>query len=415
MAQLAEEEAGSSGLEQQLQSLRLFISVADAQSITRAAETIHKAPSAITRSIIELERAVGVPLFERKPRGMLLNAYGDTVLVRARRIQAEIEQATEDYLREQTAPPAASASTITSLLFTGRKLQLLIHLATSRNISGTAAHMNMSQAGASMALSRMEAVLGQPLFEQKVQGMVATDAATQLVVRARRVFAELRHMQSDLASMSGQVQGSVVIGTLPLGRTYIFPTAIAAAISKYPGLRVSTLEGAYEPLVGGLRSGAIDMAFGVLRPPQLSQGLITEPLFEDELAVVVRAGHPLASRSDLKMSDLLDEQWILPRANSVGAPMISAAFEALGLQPPTPMVETGDLAMLRQLLIASDMLAVSSTHKLMFEIRSGLLTRLPVRLKGTTRQVGLIVREGAMFSPAAQAVLEAVRAGAREP
>jgi LysR family transcriptional regulator of gallate degradation len=48
-----------------LQNLRMFLSVADAESITRASEQLFKAPSAITRSIIELEKALGVELFER--------------------------------------------------------------------------------------------------------------------------------------------------------------------------------------------------------------------------------------------------------------------------------------------------------------------------------------------------------------
>lgn len=393
--------------EQQLQNLRIFISVADAESITRAAEQLFKAPSAVTRSIIELERAIGVPLFERKPRGMLLNSYGEAVLARARRIHNEIQSATDEFLRSKAKAPASSTSVISNLLFHYRKLQLLIHLATLRNISAAAAQMNMTQAGASMALSRLEAVLGQSLFQRRMQGMVATEAADRLVMHARRVFAELRHMSSDISAISGTLTGSVVIGATPLGRTHVFPTAIATAISRHPGLRVNIVESEYEPLIGSLRSGDIDIVFGVLRPSHLNQGLITEPLFTDRLGVVVRAGHPLAQRTNLNMSELLTGRWILP---SLGRrPLVDACFEKLGLKPPTPSIETGDAAIIRQLLDASDMIAVTSPHQLMFEIRSGSLTELPVTLGGTTREVGLIVRDGAMLSPAALAVLDAVR------
>jgi DNA-binding transcriptional LysR family regulator len=77
-------------------------------------------------------------------------------------------------------------------------------------------------------------------------------------------------------------------------------------------------------------------------------------------------------------------------------------------------VETGDLAILRQLLNSSDMLTAISPPQFMFEIRAGMLAELPVALGVTTRQIGLTLREGAMLSPAALAVLDAICGVARE-
>jgi len=393
----------------QLHNLRVFVSVADAGSVSRAAEQLFKAPSAITRSIIELERALGVTLFERKPRGMLLDAYGEAVLVRARRIQTEIQTASENLLQASPGGQHASLSGITGMVFSGRKLQLLLLLAELRNISSAAGHMNMTQAGASMALSRMEAVLGQPLFLRRVDGMMATEAANGLLVHARRVFGELRNLRSDISALSGAIAGSVVIGTSPLGRTPIFTTALAEVVTQHPGLRVTTTESSYEQLVRGLRSGEIDFVLAVLRPPHLCLGLQTEPLFVDRLGIMVRATHPLAGRPRVEMADLLGERWIFPRQNSLGRPLLQQSFESLKLAPPVASVETGDLATIRQLLSVSDMLAVTSPFQLMNEIQAGTIVELPVTLPVATRDVGLILREGAMLSPAARCVLEAVR------
>jgi LysR family transcriptional regulator of gallate degradation len=411
---MTETSNNSLHIEQQLQNLHIFVSVAGAESITRAAERLFKVPSAITRSIIALEHSLGVSLFERKPRGMLLNAYGEAVLARAQRIHAEIELAVAEFLRATIKNPPSSLSSISSLLFNSRKLQLLIHLTAFRNISSAATHMGMTQAGASMALSRIEAVFGLPLFQRRMQGMIPTEETERLVVHARRVFAELRHLGSDISAISGNLTGSVVIGTTPLGRAHFFPTAIATAISRNPQLRVTTVESMYEQLEGSLRSGDIDIVFGVLRPRHLCHGLITEPLFADKLSVVVRAGHPLARRKQLHLSELLSEKWILPRPNALGKPIVYASFEQPGLKPPIACVETGDLAILRQLLIASDMLAVTSPHQVEFELSSGALIELPVNLKTAQREVGFIIREGAMLSPAAHVVLEAVRSQVRD-
>jgi LysR family transcriptional regulator of gallate degradation len=94
--------------------------------------------------------------------------------------------------------------------------------------------------------------------------------------------------------------------------------------------------------------------------------------------------------------------------------MFEAAFRALGHEPPVPSLETGDLAILRQMTNSSDMLAVTSPHQMMFELRSGLLTELEVDLGDTTREIVLILRDGAMFSPAMLALLDAFRTQAHE-
>jgi LysR family transcriptional regulator of gallate degradation len=400
----------SPDITQQLPNLRIFLSVAETKSITRSGEALYKAPSAITRSIIELERALQAPLFERKPRGMRLNVYGHAALVRAQRIHDEVLAATEEMLGSTPKSPTTSLSAVSGLLYSGRKLQLLTHLAAYRNISSAAAHMNMTQAGASMALARIESALGQPLFRRRMEGMIPTEVAERLVMRARRVFAELRHLSSDISAISGNLTGSVVIGSTPLGRTHVLPTAIATAISHQPNLRVSTVESRYEELIVSLRSGDIDMVFGVLRPPDMNVGLITEPLFTDRLCIVVRAGHRLASRKNLKLADLIHEKWIIPRPLAQRRTLVDTFFEAEGMEmTPTPSVETGDLAIIRQLLYASDMLAVTSPHQLEYEIQSRSIVELPVVLKGATREVGLIIREGAMLPPAALALLDTIR------
>lgn len=395
-----------------LDHLRPFMAVAQSGSVVRGAEQVFRAPSAVTRSVMELEHCVGVPLFERKPRGMLCNAYGQAVSERAQRIHEEALAAADEFQRVLTAP-ASLHNALVNLMFNGRKLQLLIGLSEHRSLSATAAHLGLTQAGASMALSRLEATLGQPLFQRMMQGMVPTDAAARLVIRAKRVLAEIRHMQSDLAAISGSLAGVVTIGTLPLGRTFVVPTGIAHALTLHPGLRVVTFESHYEQLIANLRSGDIDVVFGALRPADAVQGLVTEALFSDRIGIMARTGHPLAQKRKLALQDLLDQPWILPRPNAPGRRLVEALFRNAGLELPAPSVETGDLPMLRQLLNSSDMITAISPHQLMFEVADGSLTELPVQIGATTRQIGFTLRQGSALSPSALAVLDAIRAQAQ--
>ena len=65
-----------------LRHLQAFAAVAAHGSVTRAAESLFRVASAITRAVAELEESLGTPLFERKARGMLLNAFGEAVQAR---------------------------------------------------------------------------------------------------------------------------------------------------------------------------------------------------------------------------------------------------------------------------------------------------------------------------------------------
>ncbi|MGB3070365.1 MAG: LysR family transcriptional regulator [Ottowia sp.] len=65
--------------------LRYADQVARSGSIQKAARELHVAASAINRQILSLEDELGVPLFERLPRGMLLTASGEALIALARR------------------------------------------------------------------------------------------------------------------------------------------------------------------------------------------------------------------------------------------------------------------------------------------------------------------------------------------
>ena len=68
---------------------RQFLAVVAEGSITAAAEKLGTTQPALTKSLHKLEGDLGVPLFERLPRGVALTVYGKNLLPHAQRIVAE--------------------------------------------------------------------------------------------------------------------------------------------------------------------------------------------------------------------------------------------------------------------------------------------------------------------------------------
>jgi DNA-binding transcriptional LysR family regulator len=69
-----------------LQSLRVFLLVAQTGSLTKAADKSHMTLSALSKRVAELERTVDCPLFTRLPRGLELTPAGHELVQHARRV-----------------------------------------------------------------------------------------------------------------------------------------------------------------------------------------------------------------------------------------------------------------------------------------------------------------------------------------
>jgi DNA-binding transcriptional LysR family regulator len=79
-----------------VRTLKYFVLVAEEGSIHGGARRALVAQPALSVALRKLERELGTPLFERSPRGVALTPAGDALLLRARRILHDVQQATVD-------------------------------------------------------------------------------------------------------------------------------------------------------------------------------------------------------------------------------------------------------------------------------------------------------------------------------
>src|SRR6202162_6330331 len=103
----------------ELRHLRYFVAVADAGSLTLAAQRmLHTAPPSLSRQIRDLEDEVGAELLTRRARGIELTPAGRAFLDHARSVLSQVEAAGEAARR--AAHPAKPCFTMGFL--TGHEL-----------------------------------------------------------------------------------------------------------------------------------------------------------------------------------------------------------------------------------------------------------------------------------------------------
>jgi LysR family transcriptional regulator of gallate degradation len=386
--------------------LRTLVRVADYRTLSSAARKMLRTASVVHDGINELEKQLGVALFERTPGGWMLTAPGRSVLVRARRILAELAA-----LPAMLGQPPVTVHEQLYLL-NARRLIAFVKLCRIRNMGRVAAAMAVTQPAISSAIKALETGTNHKLFERSGRGVQPTPMALMILPPIRRALEELSHISQDLASLAGALTGKVRIGALPLGRTRIIPEAIAEVIREHPQVQVETFEGSYDQLAVDLRGGALDLVFGALRAEGDSE-LQEEALFEEGLVIIARAGHPLRSQV-WDLAQLTHAPWILPRPGSPARQLVERSFEEQGLASPRPTVESGDMAIIRGLLARTDCVAVVSSRQFEADLASGEVTALAVELPRTRRSIGLITRRNALHPPQVAALIAALRRAASQ-
>lgn len=81
--------------------LRVFSEVARHMSFSKAAQSLHLTPPAVTMQVRELEKHIGMPLFERSGRQVALTTVGEYMLVYARKMLSTLKDAEDAAARLQ--------------------------------------------------------------------------------------------------------------------------------------------------------------------------------------------------------------------------------------------------------------------------------------------------------------------------
>ncbi len=99
-----------------IRQLQYFIAVAEQGTVSGAAQNLSISQSSVTEAIKELERDLGVELFERHPRGLSITHKGHQFLRHATKILADVSDARRTFSEEQSPATGSLQLGVTSLV-----------------------------------------------------------------------------------------------------------------------------------------------------------------------------------------------------------------------------------------------------------------------------------------------------------
>jgi DNA-binding transcriptional LysR family regulator len=205
-----------------------------------------------------------------------------------------------------------------------------VETARRRNLSRAAEALHVTQPALTARLQALEAELGTTLFVRGRRGMELTDAGRAFLPYAERALAALDDGTSLLAEFGRGATGELVLGAAPAVSTYVLPPLLLRFTEAYPKVRLSVRTGHSEEILELALRREIDLGLvRALRHPEIE----SRPLYEDELVLVVDAGHQFADRGVIAVDEIADVRLILFDRTSSYYDLTNAFFREAGVAP----------------------------------------------------------------------------------
>jgi len=226
-----------------------------------------------------------------------------------------------------------------------QSLEQFIVLARAKNFTRAAAELNLSQSALSRAIQKLEDQLGQPLFERKPREVVLTDLGELLLERAKKILKLVEDTFSEL-SEAGR-RGRVRLGAIPTIAPYFLPSLLGSFAPKYPDISIIVQEDTTETLIKNCNHGDIDLAIVAL--PIIAKQLEIEPLFSEELLLVLPTGHPLAKEETIMVKAVDGYPFVMLNEAHCLAENIASFCRQQSVQPVT-IERTSQLTTVQELV-----------------------------------------------------------------
>lgn len=295
-----------------------------------------------------------------------------------------------------------------------RQLLLLIALDDYRNIHRAAEELHMTQPAASKQIKDLEEMLDVRLFERLPRGMEPTIYGETMIRHARMALTSLALAHDDLVALKAGLSGQVEVGVIMTPAMALLPRAIARIKEQAPLLRIGVHLEPSNVLLDKLQRGTLDFMIGRIQEKEDSTGLVYEELTEEPACAVVRPGHALLERKELRLEDIADRPWILPPPGSILRHRFDMMFRRAGLTPPVNVVDTTALLLITALLQQTDSLHVMPQEVAQYYESLNVMRILPIELPFRMDAFGIIRQPEHLLAPGAELLLAQVRLAAAE-
>ena len=207
-----------------------------------------------------------------------------------------------------------------------RQLSALVAIADHGSFSSAARALYTVQSNVSGHIARLEKELGVILVDRQRGGL--TEDGGQVVERARRILREMDDISADMASRGDSISGESRLGIIGTTARWLLPQFLPILGESHPLVHVTIFEGGTSNLLPRLAAGHLDAC--IVHLPVDDPELNIEPLFAEDLIVVVQSSHPWAAEEELSLQRIAAEPLLIPPKGTVMRRILDRAAASVG-------------------------------------------------------------------------------------
>ncbi|MDQ0209577.1 LysR family transcriptional regulator [Arthrobacter bambusae] len=297
-------------------------------------------------------------------------------------------------------------------------LRALVAVEQQGSVVAASEAMGFSPSAVSQQIKKLEKQSGVTVLERHGRGVLLTDRGMALAEYGRRILGELEELQATLLADPAKPSGVLrlvafstacrgLVGPM-LGKLGAAQAGTGSRASSGPGgsgLEIRVVAEDPREAVQRVATGEADL--GVVHnwhsvPLVIPENMVHEDLCLDTADVLLNSAHPLAGRTVVEPTDLVDESWISTPAGAICNEALLAILAGLGRVPDIRIYDpdfSTHIAMVQQGV------AVALVPRLgRPELPAGVVA-LPVVNPMQQRQVGIVYRKTMTASPSIRHVV----------
>lgn len=209
-----------------------------------------------------------------------------------------------------------------------RELVSFYHVARLRSVSKAARTLELGQPTVTTHLRKLEDEFGLTLFDRIKRPIQLTSEGSTLLELVTPVVTSIETLKSEMDY--AERRGSFQVGAYPDLIKSHMPLGVREFSEAYPEIRIRMLARAYNPLMQLISSGEIDLAFCSPPPPEESS-LEFQKLFDYQPLLLMPKGHPLTTRAQISLEDIVEWPLILTGPESLLRSQIDQMLRGQGL------------------------------------------------------------------------------------
>lgn len=192
----------------------------------------------------------------------------------------------------------------TDLEFDLNLLPVVLAIAEERSVSRAALKLGWSQPKVSIALNKLRAALGDPLFVRGSHGMSPTPRAEALIVPTRDILARVKEeVLANAPFDPGTTTRRFTFALSDIGEMTFLPKLLAYLQRHAPGASVVSVTLPPDEIAAGLEAGEIDLAIGYF-PDLKARNFFQQRLFAHSFICLLNAKHRI-KRDRISMEEFL--------------------------------------------------------------------------------------------------------------